>query len=131
MDRNYTTVFSAPEAEIIRQFIQKMLIPNTEKIQSVARDNEVVVIFYEPLPSISDIFPTLGGVDSPLFPMSVRAKKDLGEYEAVTKKWIERPATPGVVKVFAIIHEGTFLFNWGSNYALDVEPGSTDAERMS
>lgn len=128
-DRNYTTVLNAPEAEVIRQFIQKMLIPNMERIRTIAGGGDVVVIFYEPLPSIAGIFPSLGGLDSPIFPMSTAAKTQLSEYEAVTRDWIARPPSPGVMKVFAIIHEGTFLFNWSGDHGLEVEPGSTDAER--
>ena len=130
-DRNYRNVLSAPEAEVITAFVDEMLIPSHAKIHSMAA-RDIVVIVFDPLPSIYGIFPALGAWKGcgPIFPMSASGKKELGDYEPVTKNWFDRKLPEGFVKIFAVIHAGTFLFNWSTGHDLEIEPGSTDLERL-
>jgi hypothetical protein len=132
-DRNYTKVFSPPEVEIFKAFINELLIPSHGRIHYLASLGEVVVAAFDPLPSIYGIFQPLGGQPGggPIFAMSSTGRKELGDYELVTKNWLDRKLKPGFAKIFAVIHSGTFLTTWSSNHDLEIELGSTDAERGS
>jgi len=131
--RNYRDVLSAPEAEVVKTFVDELLIPNSAKIHFMYSRGDITVAAFDPLPSVYGIFPALGGVKGggPIFAMSASGRKSLSEYEPVTKKWFERKLPDGFAKIFAVIHSGTFLFNWSSSHTLEIELGSLDQEKSN
>lgn len=111
------------EAEIVREFVTQLLLPNSEKIRSMAAQGQIPMVFYQPTPDILELI----GMGDSIRPMSKTQKKRLLALSD-SRKWISKKLPRGMCKVFGVIHRRTFLFNWVSGYELYIEPGSLDVE---
>ena len=124
-NRKYDWVLKPREAEVVRQFIDKMLLPNSEKIRAIAARGEIPVVCFEPMGDMLDL---LGCTPSePIVAMAAVAKRNLRKLPD-SKPWIDKKLAPGEIKIFGVVHLGTFLFTWVSGHDLFVEPGSLDDE---
>lgn len=112
---------------MVKQFVDIALLPNSAKVREIAARGEIPVVCYEPM---GDMLALLGNPKQNVFPMSASAKRNLRSLPD-TKPWIDKKTSPGMIKVFGVIHMGTFLFNWVSGHELYVEPGSLDQEWQS
>lgn len=126
--RTYDWVLKPAESEVVKRFVDEVLLPNSEKIRSMFARGDIPIVLFEPMADMAAIFG--GGVASPIIPMSSAQKRELQKLPD-TRNWIEKKVPRGMVKIFGVIHMGTFLFNWIHGHELYVELGSLDSEWKS
>jgi len=126
--RTYDWVLKPPDAEIVKRFVDEVLIPNAEKVRSIASRGDIPIVLFEPMADLVQIFGR--GSSGPVVPMTSAQRRELSKLPD-TRSWIQKQAPKGVTKVLGVIHLGTFLFNWVDGHELYIEPGSLDHEWRS
>jgi hypothetical protein len=121
--RAYDWILKPEEAALVRRLVNEVLLPQSEKIRSIGARGELPLVCLEPIPELAAVF----GMES-VKAMPKEHLQKLRYLDAGTRKWIDRKVPRGMVKIFAVIHLGTFLFNWVSGHDLFIEPGSLDHE---
>jgi hypothetical protein len=121
-NRRYDWCLKPPEAEIVKQVVEQLLVPNSERIRAIAARGFVPVVSFEPMAGMEQIAP-----HNSIIAMEPVQKRNLGQLPE-TKKWFDRKLPPGAIKVFLVIHMGTYCMNWSEGHELYVEPGTLDEE---
>jgi hypothetical protein len=124
--RTYDWVLKPEEAAVVRRVVDEVMLPGSEKIRQIAATGAIPVVVFEPMGGMDEVF----GPHGTIIPLSSAKKRGLMQFPE-TKAWFRKELPRGMVKVFAIVHIGSFCLNWVSGHELYVEPGTLDAEWKS
>ncbi len=126
--RRYDWVLKPRESEVVKQFVDSVLIPHGDEIRCLHARGDIPIVFFQPMGDLREVFG--GGPGDSVVRMTTARKRELARLSD-SKGWVQKKAAQGETKVFGVIHMGTFLFTWVDGHDLYVEPGSLDSEWQS